>query len=53
MYYLFKTINVGKGDCIMFFLKNEEQEIHIMVDCGRFNHEVKEFIEDKFCDVIE
>lgn len=53
MYYLFKTINVGKGDCIMFFLKNEEHEIHIMVDCGRFNHEVKEFIEDKFRDVID
>ena len=53
MYYLFKTINVGKGDCIMFFLKNEEHEIHIMVDCGRFNHEVKKFIEDKFHDVID
>lgn len=53
MHYLFKTINVGKGDCIMFLLENEGHEIHIMVDCGYFSHEVKEFMEEKFHDVID
>lgn len=53
MYYLFKTINVGKGDCIMFYLKNNGHELHIMVDCGQYNQEVKEFVEAKFHNRID
>lgn len=53
MYYLFKTINVGKGDCIMFYLKNNGHELHIMVDCGQYNQEVKDFVEEKFHNRID
>ena len=53
MYYLFKTINVGTGDCIMFYLKNKGHELHIMVDCGQYNKEVKEFVEAKFHNRID
>lgn len=53
MYYLFKTINVGKGDCIMFYLKNNGQELHIMVDCGQYNKDVKDFVEIKFRNRID
>lgn len=39
MQYKFKTFNVGVGDCITLLLKNDDKEIHIMVDCGHYKSE--------------
>lgn len=44
MQYKFKTFNVGSGDCITLFLKNNDKEIHIMVDCGKYSPEVNDYI---------
>lgn len=41
---IFKTFNVGNGDCIALLLSNNGQEIHILVDCGKFTAEVNELI---------
>ena len=49
----FRTFNVGKGDCITLLLQKEEQEIHILVDCGKYTDEVNDFIEKRFFNKID
>ena len=49
----FKTFNVGNGDCIALLLSNNGQEIHILVDCGKFTAEVNEFICNRFYNTID
>lgn len=49
----FKTFNVGNGDCIALLLSNNEQEIHILVDCGKFTSEINEFICNRFHNTID
>ena len=49
----FKTFNVGNGDCIALLLKNNGEEIHILVDCGKFTTEVNEFICNRFHNTID
>ena len=48
MQYIFRTFNVGAGDCITLLLKNNNKELHIMVDCGSYTPEVNEYIVHDF-----
>lgn len=48
MRYSFKTFNVGAGDCITLLLKNNDKEMHIMVDCGLYTQEVNDYIVNEF-----
>lgn len=49
----FKTFNVGNGDCITLFLKNGNNEIHILVDCGNYTQEVDEYVIHEFHSIID
>lgn len=49
----FKTFSVGSGDCITLLLKNDDKEIHIMVDCGLYTQEVNDYIENEFHGYID
>lgn len=48
MRYSFKTFNVGAGDCITLLLKNDDKEMHIMVDCGLYTQDVNDYIVNEF-----
>lgn len=48
MRYHFKTFNVGAGDCITLLLRNDDREMHIMVDCGLYTQEVNDYIVNDF-----
>ena len=48
MHYIFKTFNVGSGDCMILLLQNDDKELHIMVDCGYFTKEVNDYITQTF-----
>lgn len=48
MQYIFKTFNVGSGDCITLLLKNNDKETHIMVDCGKYSPDVNDYIVNVF-----
>lgn len=48
MQYIFRTFNVGAGDCITLLLKDNNKELHIMVDCGSYTPEVNEYIVHDF-----
>lgn len=49
----FKTFSVGSGDCIILLLKNDDKEIHIMVDCGLYTQEVNDYIVNEFHGYID
>lgn len=49
----FKTFSVGSGDCITLLLKNDNKEIHIMVDCGLYTQEVNDYIVNDFHSYID
>lgn len=53
MKYKFKTFNVGTGDCITLLLKNNDEELHMMVDCGLYKPEVNEYIRNEFHNHID
>lgn len=53
MYCKFKTFNVGAGDCITLLLKNDDKEIHIMVDCGAYKEEVDNYVKNEFKSIID
>ena len=53
MRYSFKTFNVGAGDCITLLLKNDDKEMHIIVDCGLYTQEVNDYIVNEFHDHID
>ena len=53
MHYIFKTFDVGRGDCIMLLLEENNTEFHIMVDCGCYTSEVNDFIDQKFKNKID
>ena len=53
MHCTFKTFHVGAGDCITLLLQNDNKEIHILVDCGKFTTEVKYYICQKFGERID
>lgn len=44
----FQTFTVGVGDCITLLLKNDDKEMHIMVDCGLYTQEVNDYIVNEF-----
>lgn len=48
MHYIFRTFNVGAGDCITLLLQNGDEELHIMVDCGSYTTEVNDYIVQTF-----
>lgn len=49
----FITFSVGSGDCITLLLKNDDKEIHIMVDCGLYTQEVNDYIVNEFHGYID
>lgn len=42
----FKTFQSGCGDCIFLILKdeNKNESYHVLIDCGKFTSEIKNFI---------
>lgn len=44
----FQTFLVDSGDCITLLLKNDDKEIHIMVDCGLYTQDVNDYIVNEF-----
>lgn len=48
-----QTFTVGAGDCITLLLKNDDKEMHIMVDCGLYTQEVNDFIVNEFHNRID
>lgn len=44
----FHTFPVGSGDCITLLLKNNDKELHIMVDCGLYTQDVNDYIVNEF-----
>lgn len=44
----FQTFPVGSGDCITLLLKNDDKEMHIMVDGGLYTQEVNDYIVNEF-----
>lgn len=44
MHYIFKTFNVGAGDCMTLLLQNGDEELHVMVDCGNYTKEVSDYV---------
>lgn len=44
----FQTFPVGSGDCITLLLKNDDKEMHIMVDCGLYTQDVNDYIVNEF-----
>lgn len=53
MHYTFKTFLSGTGDCIMLLIENNGVEVHIMVDCGVYSQDIKDFLCNKFHNVID
>lgn len=49
----FQTFTVGAGDSITLLLKNDDKEMHIMVDCGLYTQEVNDFIVNEFHNRID
>ena len=43
-----QTFPVGSGDCITLLLKNDDKEMHIMVDCGLYKPKVNDYIKNEF-----
>lgn len=48
MHYIFKTFNVGYGDCMTLLLQNGNDELHIIVDCGNFTKMWNDYIAQTF-----
>lgn len=43
---ILKTFKSGNGDCIFFQLISESSRYVIMIDCGNYTTEIKQFVED-------
>ena len=44
MVVTFKTFQSGLGDCVFLSLKRGEMQYSIMVDCGRYTPEIKQYV---------
>ena len=44
MVVTFKTFQSGIGDCIFLVLKQGDKQFSIMVDCGRYTREIKQYV---------
>lgn len=42
----FKSIPVGIGDCLCLVLDNDGEKFTIMIDCGKYNSSVRNFVRD-------
>lgn len=42
----FKTFHSGIGDCIFLLLKQGEKQFSIMVDCGEYTEEIKNYVQN-------
>lgn len=47
MKVIFKTFQAGVGDCIFFYLKEDDRQYTIMVDCGWFSQTIRDYIEQE------
>lgn len=45
MEVILKTFQVANGDCIFFTLKEIDKQFAIMIDCGRYTPQIKDYIE--------
>lgn len=44
---LFRTFPCGPGDCIFLLITDDNgNEFHLMVDCGSYNKQIQEFVEN-------
>lgn len=43
---ILKTFKAGKGDCLFFQLASESSQYVIMIDCGGYTAEIKQFVEE-------
>lgn len=53
MKYTFKTFPCGAGDCIFLVIKNGENTISIMVDCGQYRSEIDDFVKNELGNEID
>lgn len=44
MKYTFRTFFCEAGDCIFLMLKDGDNILNIMVDCGKYTEEIDNFI---------
>lgn len=44
---LFKSIPVGIGDCLFLILNHDGEQFSIMIDCGKYNLSVKNFVRNE------
>ncbi len=49
----FKTFQSGVGDCIFLLLKQGESHFSIMVDCGVFTDEIKNYVQNNLSNHID
>ncbi|WP_277638474.1 hypothetical protein [Bacteroides graminisolvens] len=50
---ILNTFKAGKGDCIFFQLVSEFSRYVIMIDCGSYTAEIKQFVESTLCKHID
>lgn len=48
-----KTFQCGCGDCIFFIIDGEENHFVMMIDCGNFTSEIKDFITETLVSHID
>ena len=53
MKFTFRTFFCGPGDCLFLVLKNGEDEMFIMVDCGQYTNEIDNFVRSELKNKID
>ena len=53
MKFTFRTFFCGPGDCLFLVLKNGEDEMFIMVDCGQYTNEIDNFVRNELKNKID
>lgn len=53
MKFTFRTFFCGAGDCIFLLLRNNEEKICIMVDCGKYTEEIDCFVRNELTNKID
>ena len=53
MKFIFRTFFCGTGDCLFLVLKNGEDEMFIMVDCGKYTNEIDIFVRNELKNKID
>lgn len=50
---LIKTFDVGAGDCIFFVLNNGDRQFSIMIDCGRYDDSIGNYVSNELGNHID